>query len=419
MGTLYKIAFRNLLRHKRRTLLTGVVITMGLLMYIFMDSVMSGLDRGSIDNMINLSTSAVKIHTMEYEEDKESFPLKYGLDSIGAIEKVLRSDGRVTGIAPRTQFLGELSNYEQSMPVIGTVIDPPRDRTVFTLTEHLIGNYFSSDNARQIILGKSLAADLGVGPGDFITLFALTKYESRNADDFKVIGLLNTTDPALNKSGVFITFDAANEFLDLENTVTELNVQLQRRVNFDDLLKDMRAVRAMVENRFSGLATLTFEEIGAGVLELVRQKKAWGVVMTLVLLLIAAVGIVNSVLMSVYERIREVGVMRAMGFSGPDIRRMFMLEGLMIGFVGSMGGVLLGIIAVWILTTVGWPLDALYGDMYVDTSGFPVWGTIYGEWNVPLIAGSFVFGMVVSFLASIPPSRKAAQMPVTQALRFT
>ena len=74
MKTIFKIAFRNLLRHKRRTILTGVVISFGLWMYIFMDSVMNGLDRGSMDNMINLSTSAVQIYTKEYDENKESYP---------------------------------------------------------------------------------------------------------------------------------------------------------------------------------------------------------------------------------------------------------------------------------------------------------------------------------------------------------
>jgi putative ABC transport system permease protein len=406
------------MRHKRRTFLTGIVISVSLFIYISMDSVMAGLDRGSIDNMINLSASAVKIHTREYEADREAFPLEYGLENIDEIEAVIRTSDRVSGIAPRTQFLGELSNYEESIPVIGTVIDPDRDRTVFSLTEHLSGSYFSDDNTREIILGKSLAKDLGVGQGDLITLFALTKYESRNADDFKVVGLLNTTDPGLNKSAAFITFGAAEGFLDLENTVTELNVQLLHRVNFRDLLKDMRDVRARVDKRFPELATLTFEEIGAAILNLSRQKRAWGAGMTLVMLIIAGVGIINSVLMSVYERIREVGVMRAMGFSGKEVTRMFMYEGLIIGIVGSLGGVILGTVAVWLLTTYGYPIDQIFGEGKIDTAGFPVWGTIYGEWNTPLMIGVFLFGVVTALLASLPPARKAGQMVVTKALRF-
>ncbi len=418
MKTLIAIAFRNLMRHKRRTILTGIIISVGLWLYIFMDSVMAGLDRGSIDNMINLTTSAIKIHTEKYDDEKESFPLKYGLQNVDELTLWLKNDNRVSAVAPRTQFIGELSNYEESIPVIGSVVDPVSDKEVFTLTEYLDGNYFSSESTREIILGKELAKDLNVTHGDFITLYALTKYESRNADDFKIVGTFNTTDPNLNKNGVFISFTAANQFLDLENTVTEINVQLKHRINFNDLLADMKEVRASFSSQYPHLVTYTFAELGAGILELVRQKKIWGVFMTLVLLLIAAVGIVNSVLMSVYERIREVGVLRAMGFEGSEIMKMFIFEGAMIGFLGSLVGILLGIATVVVLTTYGYPLEKIYGDMYVDTSGFPMWGTIYGEWNIPLIIGSFLFGLITSILASIPPAKKAAQMEVTQAIRF-
>jgi putative ABC transport system permease protein len=379
---------------------------------------MSGLDRGSMDNLINLSTSAVQIYTKEYDEDKESYPLKHGLKDLAGIEKTLLSYERVKGVTPRTKFLGELSNYEESIPVIGTIVDPEKDKTVFKLTEHLVGNYFSEKNEREIILGKDLAREMNVEPGGFITLYALTKYESRNADDFKVVGLFNTTDPALNNNGVFISFNAANSFLDLENTVTEMDVQLIQRINFDDLLDDMQDVLVLVEKELPALKAYSFKELGAGILALVKGKKNWGAGMTLVFLLIAAVGIVNSVLMSVYERIREVGVLRAMGMGGKEITWMFMFEGIMIGFVGSLGGIILGAISVFILTTYGWPLDKIYGDMYIDTAGFPVWGTIYGEWNIPLIIGVFFFGMLTAFLASIPPARKAAKMEVTNALRF-
>ncbi len=418
MKTILKIAYRNLLRHKRRTILTGIVISFGLFVYIFMDSIMNGLDRGSMDNLINLSTSALQIYTKEYDEDKESYPLKHGLQDLTVIEKTVLNHERVKSITPRTKFLGELSNYKKSIPVIGTIVDPDKDKTVFKLSEHLVGSYFSESNEREIILGKDLAREMNVKPGGFITLYALTKYESRNADDFKVVGLFNTTDPALNKSGVYITFNAANSFLDLENTVTEMNVQLKHRVNFDDLLDDMEDVLILVKKELPGLSAYSFKELGAGILALVQGKKRWGAGMTLMFLLIAAVGIVNSVLMSVYERIREVGVLRAMGMNGKEITWMFMCEGIMIGFVGSLGGVILGVVSVIFLTTYGWPLDTIYGDMYIDTSGFPVWGTIYGEWNIPLIVGVFLFGMITAFLASIPPARKAAKMEVTKALRF-
>lgn len=418
MSVIVKIALRNIWRHKRRALLTGSVITFGLWMYIFMDSLMAGIDRGSLDNMIHLSTSAVQMYTHAYDAEKDAYPLKYGIENFDAVAHVVRAHKRVKSITPRTKFLGELSNLEESVPIIGTIVDPLKDEKVFNLTEHLDGTYFGTTSEREIILGTKLAEKLQVSIGEYITLFALTKYESRNADDFKVIGTYTTTDPSLNASGVYITSSAAESFLDLEHTITEMDIQLKHRINFADLLDDMVAVDAYIHTHLPQMSTITFKESGAGVLELVRQKKAWGTGMMFVFLLIAVVGIVNSVLMSVYERIREVGVLRAMGLEGSAITKMFMLEGTFIGLIGSLGGVIFGVLTVFVLTTYGYPMDKIYGDMNMDTMGFPLWGTVYGEWNITLICGIFLLGVLVSVLASIPPARKAATMEVTKALRF-
>ncbi len=100
----------------------------------------------------------------------------------------LAKDKGVAHVTRRTQFLGQLSNYEETVPVVGTVIDPAADTLVFGLKPCLSGAYFSADNTREIIIGKQLAQDLGVGVGDNITLYALTKYDSRNADVFKIVG---------------------------------------------------------------------------------------------------------------------------------------------------------------------------------------------------------------------------------------
>jgi len=124
MKTILVIAVRNLKRHKRRTLLTGIVISFGLWIFIFMDSVMSGLDRDSIDNMLNLTTSAVKIHTRKYNEEKESFPLRFGIPNKDSVILTLLELNRVNGVAPRTMFIGELSDHEETIPIIGTVVDP-------------------------------------------------------------------------------------------------------------------------------------------------------------------------------------------------------------------------------------------------------------------------------------------------------
>lgn len=416
MGTLFKIAFRNIMRNKRRTITSGITIAFGIMFFIFYDSIMNGMDKGATDNMIQLSTSSVKIHTNKFYEDRKSFPLKHGITNEEEIRDFVFENEYVTGVTPRTEFLGELSNYSDYKPIIGKVINKEKDALVFKLKDYIVGNYFSFNSEREIILGKKLATELGVKVGDDITLYALTKYESRNADDFSIVGIINTTDPNINNNTVLITYKAANEFLDLENLKTELNISIKKQNKFEDELKIMKDIKSHMESKLPNNKVLTFEDMAADFINMKEQKQAWSWVFIIVILLIAAVGIFNTVLMSVYERIREIGVLRAHGLKPTELSILFIFEGFITGILGSTLGVILGSVANYFLVRYGYPIDKIAGDM--DVSGFPIWGTIYGQWNIPILIIGFLFGIIVATFAGVIPARKAAKMEITEALRF-
>jgi len=416
MGTILTIALRNIARHKRRTVLSALTIAIGLMIYIFMDSIMSGMDRGAIDNMIALSTSSLKIHTKAYEKDKESVPLKHGIPDYRKVMAALKRRERVRGVTRRTIFRGQLSNFSETIPVMGTIVDPQSDTTVFSVKKYLKGNYYSADSKNEIILGGDLAHDLGLAIGDFVTLYGLTRYDSRNADEFKIIATLHTTDPGLNRSSVVISYAAANEFLDLENLVTEINCSMERRTNIQDLLADQEDLKKEVQKEFDTLVALTLQDINGAFLEISRLKRKFGIGFMFLIVLIAAVGIFNTVLMSVYERIREVGVMRAFGFRKGEITLLFTLEAFITGLIGSFTGLLCGSAVNLYLVNVGYPIDKIAGD--IDTAGFPVWGTIYGEWNGGTLLFAALLGITMATIAGIIPARKASHLQITQSLRF-
>lgn len=417
MGTIFTIALRNIGRHRRRTVLSAITIAAGLVVFILMDSTLTGIDRMSIDNMINLTAGALKIQTVAYDKEKNTFPLTYGINgSLSGLEAALGRDKRVTHATRRTQFLGQLSNYEETVPVIATAIDPATDTLVFGLKRYIRGSYFGADNTREILVGRQLARDLGVGVGDNITLYALTKYDSRNADQFRIAGLLNTADPTINHSGVFVTFAAANDFLDLENSVSELDVAVKRNSNLAVFSREVKDIQATLQKEFPTLRVNTFLEIGAGVLEITRAKRVSGIVFMAIILIIAVVGIFNTVFMSVYERIREIGVLRAHGMKPRDITLMFVLEGIVTGLLGSVFGLALGSLVNWYLVTTGIPMEKAVGS--IATASYGISGNIYGEWNIAAIVLAFCLGIIVATLAGIIPAQTASKIQVTQALRF-
>jgi putative ABC transport system permease protein len=416
MSTIIRIAFRNVIRHRRRALITAITMMVGIGFFIALDSLYNGLDRLSVDDVINFRDSSVKIFSAAYDADRESYPLDKGIPDTTVLGRWLEQDKRVVAVTPRTQFLAQAGNNRDSVYVIGNVVDPVSDAKVFLLKNALIGGYFAqrAGSDRQVIVGKDLAAKLGLSVGDTVVLAASTRYEAQNADDFTIVGLLSTSDPALNKSSVFITYDAANDFLDLGGLVTEMDVRLEPRGNLPATLADSAAVAAATAAAFPTLAPYSFQDLNKGILTVLKQKRAWGYVMMLFLLLIAAVGIVNTVLMSVYERIREVGVLKALGFRGREVVRMFLLEGFFVGCLGSLLGAALGVLINCYTIYVGFSL-AKFGDV---GGGFVFWGTLRGEWNPGSIVFAVIFGMVVAMVAAYIPARSAARMTATSALRF-
>jgi putative ABC transport system permease protein len=136
----------------------------------------------------------------------------------------------------------------------------------------------------------------------------------------------------------------------------------------------------------------------------------------LLILVIAVVGIFNTVFMSVFERIREIGVLRAHGMKPRDITIMFVLEGIITGMLGSVFGLAIGALVNWYLVTTGIPMEKAVGS--IATASYGISGSIYGEWNPAAMVIAFCLGIFVATVAGIIPARKASKIQVTQALRF-
>ncbi|MGA2479998.1 MAG: ABC transporter permease, partial [Spirochaetia bacterium] len=183
MSTVIRIALRNVLRHRRRALITAITMMAGIGFFISLDSLYNGLDRLSVENLINLSDSSVKIFSREYDADRASYPLDKGIGDLGALRQAFGQDRRVVALTPRAQFLAQAGNYRDTVHVIGTVVDPAADIGVFALKDSLIGSWFTGAGAgaaggsgaspdRQVIMGKELADKLGLKLGDAVVLAA-------------------------------------------------------------------------------------------------------------------------------------------------------------------------------------------------------------------------------------------------------
>jgi putative ABC transport system permease protein len=421
---LVHIALRNVLRYGKRTLITALVLTVGIGMFILGDSVLAGMDRMTIDSMVEFSESSLMVMNPLYKENMRGFPLEpeYGIpESKAVIERVSQILPEARAITPRTQFAAIASNRIDSLPVFGTIVEPESDARVFGIATNLSeGSWFpaleEATPDRQIVLGKALAKDLGLATGDWLILSARAVDDSLNADEYLITGIVDIPAQQISQSGIFISYGAAKELLGEDLPVTTLAIALPRSTTLDDELAKSEIAFQTLISSFPNLTGISIQEAAGDYLAMRTMKAKYSNIIILVVLLIAGVGIVNTILMSVFSRIKEIGVLRAYGMFPAQIRRLFSLEGLMIGTIGSLGGVLLGCFGVWATIQWGIPLDKLMGN--IDMGGIPLGGKLQGEWHPATIAIGFIFGVLASWISARIPASKAATFEITDALRF-
>lgn len=414
------LAWKNLSRYRKRTFITALTIAVGIAMYIWVDAWLLGADKESFRNLIWYETGSAKVMTGEYWEEREYLPLSYTVDDPGPIMDRIERAGFRT--APRVTFSGELIVYEDpypadgSMPARLTAIDPLRDPEVFRLDEHVVeGRYLEPDDS-GIMLGAWLAENIGAEVGYPITVATRTKDGGRTTMDLEVIGLINTPNPVINRASAFISLGYANESLFMEGSVTEIAVQIPESADLEDAMAQIGgAVTGSGPTDGPPLTLKSWQELGADYMQLSSMKNKGSSVILMLIFIIAAVGISNTMLMAVFERIREIGMMRAMGMKDTEIRFNFMLEAASIGLIGAVTGLILGSILTW--ATVTWGIDFSFMTRDYDI-GYRVAGAFRAAWHPIAMVQAFVFGVLASMAVAWVPAGKALKKGITDCLRY-
>ncbi len=418
---LLKMAIRNVLRHKRRTLITVFVMGVGLMFFIFFDSLFVGMDKMLAETLVKYTDSAITIYSLEYDKNKKAFPLNKNIKDVKKVSELAKSISEVESVAYRTQFLGEIVYLGKSKYIIGTVVDPEMDARTFEIKQSIKKGKYFNYNENEVLVGSYLAKELGIEVGETITLSSRTKYETFNAVDYVVIGLINSPSPVINEAGVFISYKGAERLLNLEGNVTAIHIKVKwnKGESISSFAQKVEKVSKLLQEKLPEYKVYSFMETFGDFILLMKQKRVSSFVIILLMLIISGVGIVNTILMAVYERIKEIGVLLAMGLKPKEIRKLFLLEGITIGFIGGFAGIILGFLANLWLIYAGYNLEAVFGSSVSGTElGMPVWGTIYGQWNIAAFIVSFCFAFFTALISAYFPARYASKLQVTNCLRF-
>jgi len=405
---LFKLAFRNIFRHFTRTFLTFLAIALGLALLIIIDSMLTGIDQESFDRIINYETGHIKIFDRGYREDEENLPLDKSIEDPDSIVARVAKYAEVAGVTSRINFRIMLSDGIDQYPAVGFAVNPKDDQSVFRLQQAVAKGEFLAGDEEAMLLGEGLAEDFGVDVGDYMTVLTRTKYETYQAIDLRIKGILRTEDPKIDYAAVVIPLGLGQESLDMGKGVTEIDIKLKDPARIQEF-------RDMLAKEIPGMEVATWKDLAADVIAISQAKRGGTSFMLFSIFVIALIGISNTILLAAFERTREIGMMAAMGMNRKQIVRLFVLEGAMIGVLGSITGCLLGILINIPFVKYGINWGFMMRD--VGDIGYRVTGVSRGVWNINMIVFAFVAGIVISALTSIYPARVASKMEPTEALK--
>lgn len=401
------IAWRNVFRHTRRTIITAAAISVGLSSMIFMNTMMNGADKMASRNIIDFETSHMEIFAEGYYREEGVFPLDTIVENPAYVVEEIRKIAGVKEITRRVKFQASISDGIDELPVLGMGVDIENDNRIFRIGESVVaGTYLQGEG--DVLIGENLASDMKLDVGSYITIITKDRNGTYNAYDLTVAGIVNTGHPLFDRNMAIIPITQAQDLLALGQGVTEICVLARDENRLEPLKATMsRAIGSDYE-------VLTWKEMNAAIFEISGFKRAGQFMIALVVVIIAAVGIVNTMLMSVMERIPEIGTLKAMGFSNTGIVKMFIYEGGIIGIFGSLLGCLFGLLISLYLVHVGLDFSSIFENMDIV---YPMKFIIKGEIDYLNLLFVFMFGVFVSILVSLWPVRRATRLEAVDALR--
>ena len=411
-GTTLRIGWRNLARSRRRTLLTASTVAFAVFLLEALTALLIGIERQSFDNLINYQTAHAKVYADGYFDNRDDLPLEYTLASLDETESLIRSVDGVAATTSRLTFSAQLSDGVDQINSVGTGIRiKGSDSDVFRIAEAVVEGSYLLEGIEGMLLGLSLAEFFDVKSGDYLTVLSKTRDGAYEALDLEIIGLLGTGFPAIDRNGFLLPLEIAQVMLDTPGEATEIAIRFQP---FAAEASVVRSLSAVLGER-SHLEIKTWKEVEEDFMALVEMKRTAQGIFLSIFVLMAIVGITNTIVMATYERTREIGTLMAMGFRASGIRSLFLVEGALTGFVGGAIGTMAAMLVVGYFASTGIDLNALYGEIDI---GYPIKDMMYPAMSMPLFLLSWVSTGVLSAIASLYPAARASRLRPATALRY-
>lgn len=402
---LVQIAWRNIWRNKTRSLIVTSSIAIGLWAGIFILAFAWGMYKNNIDETVFKQLSHLQIHHPLFSKENDA---KLTVPESNRIFEKLKSQPQVAAVSSRVITSGMISSTTTAGGVKIIGIDPDSEKQQIRLNENVIqGGYFESGKENEILIGEKLAKKLKVKLKSKVVLTFTDVNSDIISGAFRVGGIYRSGNLSLDEVNVYVLKPKLREFLGLSQDETnEIAILLKSEEN-------LGYVKEYANNIASGSKVEDWKEMAPELRLVIESFNLYTYIITGIILLALTFGIVNTMLMSVLERIRELGMLMAIGLNKLKIFLMIMLETLYLSLIGCPLGLLIGWLTVKILGNYGINISMFSEGL--SSYGFsPVIYPALDDQKYGIVA---IMCLITALLSAIYPAYKALQLNPSEAIR--
>jgi ABC-type lipoprotein release transport system permease subunit len=402
-----KLAWRNMWRNWRRTIIALIAMVLGVILLLFFDGFIKGSDQAIFGNAVRLYGGNIQVHAIGYAAKADRLPL-IPLVNPDSILQTVKAQSQVLAVGKRINTSGLITNRGNSAPVEITAIEPDVEAAFSMQAENISqGRYLTADDGDSIVIGKGLADLLQVSVGDNVTMLGRTQSEAMRQHVMTVVGIYDLHMPDAEKGTVFIPLADAQTLYSLRDQVTAIAVYLKGVGSEDQIV-------SMLQSALPNSEVDSWKNLLPELRQALDTKFAFASFFGIVVIFIASIGILNLMLMAVFERTREMGVLSALGMKGRQVMGLFLLEGSMIGVVGAVAGCGLGALLMGLVGSTGIDLSKM-------TSGLGEISALMGTRLYPAttlidLVSRGILVVVIAAIASLYPAWQASRKEPAQAL---
>ena len=405
MSSLPRLAARNVGRNRRRSLVTGIAIVVCVAMVVLLKGFIVGVADLMVADVVEGRAGALQVHKKGFVDNIESVPTRMNIPYTPELVARIKAVRGVTGVTGRLMFNGLVGNGLTQTMFVGRGIDVAHEEEACPRSKATVkagGAPLTEGDTNAALVGFELGESFGVGLGKSINVQSSSPTGRSNSMDLTVRGFSTSSFPFENKRVLTAPLKTAQQLLGLEGRVTEYAIRVDDLGRLDEIKTDLQAAMG------PDYEVHTWKELNTFIRDVINRQNVLMGAIAFVLFVIALTVIGNTMLMSVFERVREIGTLLAVGVRRVQVLQLFILEAAMLGLMGGFVGAAVGQLALAAISRGGIPLpmpgSSQVGILRPNTS-----------WTYTAVAvGVAVAGALI---ASALPARRASRLDPVEALR--